>query len=95
MQEYNIDKPGAAVADLWETRVIAIEGMTCDNCVKTLTKAIKKVNGIKDVQVDRENARATVTFDTTKTDIAAVHESIEHSGYKSTRQISDESRSNE
>ena len=89
MQQYNIDKPGATVADLWETRVIGIEGMTCDNCVKTLTKAIKKVNGIKDVQVDRENARATVTFDTTKTDIAAVHESIEKSGYKATREIPD------
>lgn len=87
MQEYNIDKPGAAVADLWETRILAIEGMTCDNCVKTLTRAIKKVNGIKGVEVDRENARATVTFDTTKTDIAAIHESIERSGYKATREV--------
>jgi copper chaperone CopZ len=54
--------------------------------VKTLTKGIKKVNGIKDVEVDRENARATVTFDTTKTDMAAIHESIERSGYKATRE---------
>ena len=87
MQQYNIDKPGAAVVELWETRVLAIEGMTCDNCVKTLTKAIKKVNGVKDVEVDRENARATVTFDTTKTDIAAIHESIERNGYKATLEI--------
>ena len=77
MQQYNIDKPGAAVADLWETRIIAIEGMTCDNCVKTLTKAIKQVNGVKDVQVDRENARATVT----------IHANIEKSGYKATREV--------
>ena len=41
------------VADLWETRVLGIEGMTCDNCVKTLTKALKRVNGVKDVGVDR------------------------------------------
>lgn len=88
MQQYNIDKPGSAVADLWETRVIGIEGMTCDNCVKTLNKAIKKVSGVKDVAVDRGNARATVTFDTTKTDLAAIHESIERSGYKATREIS-------
>jgi copper chaperone CopZ len=90
MQEYNIDKPGlerAGVADLWETRVLAIEGMTCDNCVKTLTRALKKVNGIKDVQVNREQARATITFDTTKTDIAAIHEAVEHSGYKATREV--------
>ena len=87
MQEYNIDKPGAPVADLWETRIIAIEGMTCDNCVKTLTKAIKQVNGVKDVQVDRKNARATVTFDTTKTDVAAIHANIEKSGYRATREV--------
>ena len=30
---------------------------------------------------------ATVTFDTTKTDIAAIHASIEHSGYKATREV--------
>ena len=87
MQEYNIDKPGAAVMDLWETRVLAIEGMTCDNCVKTLTRGLKRVNGIKDVDVDRENARATITLDTTKTDMAAIHEAIEKSGYKATREI--------
>jgi copper chaperone CopZ len=87
MQEYNIDKPGAAVADLWETRVLGIEGMTCDNCVKTLTRALKRINGIKDLQIDRESARATITFDTTKTDIATIHEAIEKSGYKATREI--------
>jgi copper chaperone len=90
MQEYNIDKRGAGVADLWETRIIGIEGMTCDNCVKTLTKAIKQVNGVKDVQVDREQARGTVTFDTTKTDIAAIHERVEKSGYKATRAGNDQ-----
>ena len=87
MQDYNIDKPGAAVADLWETRVLGIEGMTCDNCVKTLSRALKRVNGIKEVDIDRPNARATITFDTTKTDMAAIHETIEKSGYKATREI--------
>lgn len=87
MQEYNIDKAGAGVVDLWETRVIGIEGMTCDHCVKTLSKGIKKVNGVKVVEVDRETARATVTFDTTKTDIAAIHESIERSGYMAKREV--------
>lgn len=86
MQEYNIDSD-QAVADLWETRVLGIEGMTCDNCVKTLSRALKRVNGIKDVEVDRQNARATITFDTTKTDMPAIHEAIISSGYKPTREI--------
>jgi copper chaperone CopZ len=86
MQQYNIDTP-EKLATVWETRVLGIEGMTCDNCVKTLTKAIKRVNGVKDVNVDRGSARASVTFDTTKTDMPAIHEAILHSGYKPTAEI--------
>ena len=41
MQQYNIDKPGAAVVKGEETRILGIEGMTCDNCVKTLTRALQ------------------------------------------------------
>jgi copper chaperone len=86
MQTYNIDQP-EKIADLWETRVLAIEGMTCDHCVRTLTKAIKQVNGVKDVNVNRQEARAEVTFDTTKTDLPAIHEAILRSGYKATREV--------
>ena len=86
MQQYNVETQ-ERVADLWETRVLGIEGMTCDNCVKTLTKALKRVNGVKDVMVDRESARASITFDTTKTDMPAIHEAILRSGYKATREI--------
>ena len=45
---------------IWETKTIAIEGMTCDNCMKHVTRALQRVNGVKDVSVDRQNARATV-----------------------------------
>src|ERR1051325_327679 len=60
---------------IWETKVIAIEGMTCDNCVKQVTRALQGVSGVKAVEVDRENARATVTYDNTKTDIPALYDS--------------------
>jgi copper chaperone len=86
MQQYNVETPDR-VANVWETRVLGIEGMTCDNCVKTLTKALTAINGVKDVQVDRASARASITFDTTKTNIPAIHETILRSGYKPTREI--------
>jgi copper chaperone len=86
MQQYNVETPDRT-ADVWSTRVLGIEGMTCDNCVKTLTKALKQVNGVKDVEVDRAGARASITFDTTKTDMPAIHEAILRSGYKPTREI--------
>ena len=67
---------------IWETKTIAIEGMTCDNCVKHVTRALQRVNGVKEVNVDRENARATVTYDTTKTDFPALEDALKKSGYQ-------------
>jgi copper chaperone len=86
MQQYNVETPNQP-AEVWETRVLGIEGMTCDNCVRTLTRALHAVNGVKDVQVDRASARASITFDTTKTNMPAIHEAILRSGYKPTREI--------
>jgi copper chaperone CopZ len=67
---------------IWETKTIAIEGMTCDNCVKHVTRALQGVSGVKEVSVNRENARATVTYDTTKTDMPALDDALKKSGYR-------------
>jgi copper chaperone len=66
---------------IWETKTIAIEGMTCDNCVRHVTKALRSVNGVKSVEVDRNSARANVTFDTTKTHMPALMDALKRSGY--------------
>lgn len=65
-----------------ETRDIGIAGMTCDNCVRRVEKALSGKEGVKSVKVDRAKARATVTFDRAKTDIPALHEALLASGYK-------------
>jgi copper chaperone CopZ len=80
MDKYNLDTLSPEDV-IWETKTIAIEGMTCDNCVKHVTRALRGVNGVKSVDVDRENARATVTYDTTKTDIPALDDALKKSGY--------------
>jgi copper chaperone CopZ len=67
---------------IWETKSFAIEGMTCDNCVKHVTRALRGVSGVKSVEVDRGAARATVTFDTTKTDVPAMFAALKRSGYE-------------
>jgi copper chaperone CopZ len=67
---------------IWETKALAIEGMTCDNCVKHVERALRGVNGVKSVHVDRENARAEVTYDTTKTDMPALDDALKKSGYR-------------
>ncbi|HEU5122661.1 MAG TPA: heavy-metal-associated domain-containing protein [Verrucomicrobiae bacterium] len=67
-----------------ETRDIGISGMTCDKCVARVENALRGVNGVREVRVDRPAARATVTFDTVRTNIPALHDALLKSGYKPT-----------
>ena len=67
-----------------ETKNIEIDGMTCDNCVRIIDKALRGVNGVKDVRVDRARRLATVTFDTRKTHIPELHDVLLRHGYKPT-----------
>lgn len=68
-----------------DTKEIEIDGMTCDNCVRTIEKALRGVLGVKDVRVNRGTRLATVTFDTTKTNIPALHDVLLSHGYHPTR----------
>ncbi len=76
-----------AGASVLETDEIGIDGMTCDNCVKTVEKALRGVNGVKEVHVDRAAALATVTFDTTKTHMPDLHDALLKSGYRPTTHL--------
>ena len=75
-----------AGASVLETHEIGIDGMTCDNCVRRVEKALRGVNGVKEVRVDRSAALATVTFDTTKTHIPDLHDALLKSGYRPSAQ---------
>ncbi|HXS69874.1 MAG TPA: heavy-metal-associated domain-containing protein [Candidatus Polarisedimenticolia bacterium] len=76
-----------AGASILETDEIGISGMTCDNCVKRVEKALRAVNGVTDVHVDRAAALATVTFDTTKTHMPELHDALLKSGYHPTTRL--------
>ncbi|HTD65168.1 MAG TPA: heavy-metal-associated domain-containing protein [Candidatus Limnocylindria bacterium] len=64
-----------------ETDRFGISGMTCDKCVQTIENALRKVNGVQDVKVDRQSATATVTFDRAKTNVPALHDAVLAAGY--------------
>ncbi len=82
MDETNSENIGRPIDTFFDTKIIAIEGMTCDNCVRTVEKALRSVSGVQEVQVDRAQARATVKFDTRRTDIPALHDALIKKGYK-------------
>ena len=65
-----------------ETATIGISGMTCDNCVRKVESALRNLQGIKEVKVDRDSATATVTFDNSRVNVPAMHDALLKSGYK-------------
>ncbi|HEX4697364.1 MAG TPA: heavy metal-associated domain-containing protein [Candidatus Udaeobacter sp.] len=65
-----------------ETIEIATEGEDCDECVRKLRPVLKKIAGVKDVNVDLGRERVIVTFDARKTHAPDLHDAILSSGYK-------------
>ena len=85
MDETNVAIEGRDILPEFETKVLAIDGMTCDKCVQTIEKALRSKEGVKDVRVDRQASTATVTFDPKKTNIPDLHDALLEKGYKPTR----------
>jgi len=62
--------------------IIPISGMTCAACVRAVERAIKKLPGIKDVNVNLATEKAKVVYDTSSTRISAIKDAISKAGYK-------------
>ena len=61
---------------------VPIQGMTCAACVRRVEKAVRKVDGVRDVSVNLVSNRATVTFDAGETRLDAIEEAIRAAGYE-------------
>lgn len=46
-----------------ETLQLPISGMTCDNCARSVERALSAVPGVLKVRVDRQGAQAHVEYD--------------------------------
>ncbi len=44
-------------------QIINVEGMSCDHCVQTITKAVMDVQGVKEVSVNLEGKQVSVDYD--------------------------------
>ena len=49
-------------------KVISIEGMMCQHCVKHVTEALQKIDGVIDVKVSLEQKNAVVHVNDSATD---------------------------
>ncbi len=59
----------------------AVTGMHCGGCVNSVTRAISRVPGVKDVQVSLEKKAATVEYDGAAVAPAAIVAAIVAAGF--------------
>ena len=65
-----------------ETVELKVEGMDCQGCVKSVTRMLSGVPGVASVDVSLAQARAKVTYDPAKADVAQMKRAVERAGYK-------------
>lgn len=60
---------------------VAVEGMTCDGCVRSVTRAVSALPGVESVAVDLAGRRATVRYDVARVSLDRVREAIRDAGF--------------
>ena len=60
----------------------AVDGMSCGGCVQSVTKAIARLPGVRNVDVSLEKKAATVEYDDATVEPAAIIAAIESAGFE-------------
>ena len=60
----------------------AVGGMTCGGCVNSVTRAVSQLPGVRKVDVSLEKKSATVEYDGTAVDPAAIVAAIDAAGFE-------------
>jgi len=61
--------------------MINVPTVKCNSCVKTVTTAVKKIDGVESIKIDLEKKVAHVNFDAKKVKPADIRKAIAASGY--------------
>lgn len=61
--------------------VLNVQGMSCNHCVSTVTKALNELQGVQSVNVDLKANTVTVSYDETASNLGQIKEAIEEAGY--------------
>lgn len=64
-----------------KTQQLKVTGMTCGGCTNSVTKALKAVNGVADVNVSLSNSQATVQYDEMLTTPEQLKSAVIKAGY--------------
>jgi len=63
---------------------LPITGMTCANCALSVERSVKRISGIKEIQVNFASETARIVYDDTQTDLTNIDSAITEAGYRIT-----------
>ena len=61
--------------------ILPVTGMTCANCVATIERNLKKMDGVQSAAVNLSSERAVVEYNPEKLDLSDMVGKVEHAGY--------------
>ena len=64
-----------------KTELLKVTGMTCGGCVNSLTRALKSINGVDDVQVTLSTGETQVQYDENVTSSEQLRLAVKDAGY--------------
>lgn len=64
------------------TTTLNIHGMTCGGCVKSVTNALQRADGVEKVEVRLEQGKASITYDPTQTSPQQLAEVVDDIGFE-------------
>lgn len=73
----SIDAPSRASSEI----SLPVQGMTCASCVRRVEKALAKVEGVSEANVNLATEKASVSYDPTHATVETLRTAIEKAGY--------------
>jgi len=65
-----------------ETVTLKVNGMTCQGCVRSVTKVLQGVPGVDSAEVSLERGEARVVYDPARAAAAQLRAAIDEAGYE-------------
>ena len=65
-----------------EQKTLKVDGMSCEHCVKAVTKAAGELPGVKDVVVDLKGGTVSFNYDPGVTALKDIEAAIVDAGYE-------------
>lgn len=64
-----------------ENLELGVEGMSCEHCVMAITRALKPLDSVKNIDVDLKNKKVRLEYDKQKISKKEIVDAIEDQGY--------------